>query len=325
MESLNIQQENQTNCAQINTAQLPKNNTKKTKRNIDGILLLNKASGITSNHALQEIKHLFNANKAGHTGILDPLATGVLPICLGQATKFSQFLLDADKGYCVTMQLGVTTTTGDAEGEITKQQISNITEDAILQLLPEFIGKISQIPPMYSALKVNGTPLYKLARAGKEVERSPRLVEIYNLQLVNFDYELQQATLELTCSKGTYVRTLVEDLGNLLGCGAYVVKLCRTQVGKFKLENSYQITDLTTKTLEQLDELLLPLDAGFSELPTAQISTNAVYYWLRGNPVRINNVPKFGLVRIFNQHRQFIGVGEINLSGMVAPKRVISL
>jgi len=332
MEQTDNQTDNQQQLQQASFVQIELpikqstlNKSKKYKRNVDGILLLNKATAITSNSALQEVKHLYKAAKAGHTGILDPLATGVLPICLGQATKFSQFFLDADKGYRVVMQLGITTTTGDAEGEVVSQKQSCVTEDAILQLLPQFRGEISQIPPMYSALKIGGTPLYKLAREGKTVERSARVVNIYNLQLIDFNFEMQQATLDLTCSKGTYVRTLVEDIGNLLGSGAYVTNLCRTQVGAFKLQDTHLIMDLADKTIEHLDKLLLPIDVGFVDLPMVQMSTNAAYYWMRGNAVRTNNAPKFGLVRVFDQQAQFLGIGEINLSGMVAPKRVIKL
>jgi len=299
--------------------------SKKSQRHISGILLLDKPHGVTSNDALQQVKRLFNAAKAGHTGILDPLATGVLPICFGEATKFSQFLLDADKGYQVTMQLGTTTTTGDAEGEILTKQQSAISSDAILQLLPQFKGQIMQTPPMYSALKIDGQPLYKLARAGKTVERKPRQVNIHTLQLTDFNAQTQQASLELTCSKGTYVRTLVEDLGQLLGCGAYVVQLCRHLVGDFKLANTHKMADLEALSLSELDELVLPIDAGFSYLPELQVSEKSAFYWLRGNPIRIPNAPKFGLMRIKSNDGKFLGMGEINLNGLVAPKRIIKL
>jgi len=298
---------------------------KRIRRQVDGIFLLNKDAGATSNSALQEIKRLYNAKKAGHTGTLDPLATGVLPICLGEATKFSQFLLDADKGYLVRMQFGLTTTTGDGEGEIVRQQQSNVKAHDLLKLLPSFTGEIEQTPPMYSAVKIDGVPLYKLARAGKTIARPSRKVQIYSLDLVNFDESKQQADISISCSKGTYVRTLVEDLGDLLAVGASVIALQRTYVGSFELQQSKKVSDLVNLNHDQLDELLLPIDAGLISLPRVQIGENAAFYWLRGNPILASGAPKFGLVRVFNHNEVFIGVGEIDLSGLVAPKRVIQL
>ncbi len=200
---------------------------KRIRRQVHGVLVLDKPRGFSSNAALQKVRWLLNAEKAGHTGSLDPLATGVLPLCFGEATKFSQYLLDADKGYSTVAQLGVTTTTGDAEGEVLERRAVAVDEAALQAALPAFRGQIEQIPPMYSALKRDGQPLYKLARAGEVVEREPRSVTIARLELLALQED--RATLEVACSKGTYVRTLVEDLGALLGCGAHVAELRRTQ------------------------------------------------------------------------------------------------
>ena len=206
---------------------------KRIRRKVDGVLILDKPRGMSSNAALQKVRWLLNAEKAGHTGSLDPLATGVLPLCFGEATKFSQYLLDADKGYETVMQLGVTTTTGDAEGEVVEQRPVEVGEAQLLEALEGFRGAISQIPPMYSALKRDGQPLYKLARAGEVVEREARSVTIARLELAAFEGD--RPRLQVACSKGTYIRTLVEDIGQVLGCGAHVAELRRTQVGPFSL------------------------------------------------------------------------------------------
>ena len=220
--------------------------SRRSGRNINGIFLLDKPAGISSNAALQHVKRLFQARKAGHTGSLDPLATGMLPICLGQATKISGFLLEADKSYHVLIQLGVTTTTGDAEGDIVETRgVDVIGNKQIMSVLADFTGEIEQIPPMYSAVKQNGTPLYKLARQGIEVERKSRKVQIHELKLLNLSGELLE--IEVRCSKGTYIRTLAEDIGAQLGCGGYVSNLRRKTVGHFEPERMM--------TLEMLDSL----------------------------------------------------------------------
>ena len=201
-------------------------------RSVNGILLLDKPLGITSNDALQRVKRVYHAQKAGHTGSLDPLAGGLLPVCFGSATKLSTYLLDADKRYLVRVRLGVTTTTGDAEGEVQHtRRVDQVTQQAVLDLLPRFTGRIQQLPPMYSALKHQGKRLYELARQGIEVEREPREITIYSLQLV--DFALPEFELDVVCSKGTYVRTLAEDMGEALGCGAHVIGLRRTGVGPY--------------------------------------------------------------------------------------------
>jgi len=298
---------------------------KRIRRQVHGVLVLDKPRGFSSNAALQKVRWLLNAEKAGHTGSLDPLATGVLPLCFGEATKFSQYLLDADKGYRTVAQLGVTTTTGDAEGEVLERRAVAVDEAAILAALPAFRGEIEQIPPMYSALKRDGQPLYKLARAGEVVEREPRSVTIARLELLALQED--RATLEVACSKGTYVRTLVEDLGARLGCGAHVAELRRTQAGPFGLTQAISLDELEAAHAEggaeALDRFLLPVDSGLEHWPLVQLTQHSAYYWLHGQPVRAANAPKFGLMRVQDDQGRFIGIGEIDDEGQVAPRRLI--
>ncbi|WP_314408002.1 tRNA pseudouridine(55) synthase TruB [Pseudomonas kuykendallii] len=298
---------------------------KRIRRNVSGILVLDKPRGFSSNAALQKVRWLLNAEKAGHTGSLDPLATGVLPLCFGEATKFSQYLLDADKGYETVAQLGVTTTTGDAEGEVTHRQAVDVSREALEAALPGFRGDIQQIPPMYSALKRDGQPLYKLARAGEVVEREARSVTIARLELL--DFEADKARLAVGCSKGTYIRTLVEDLGQQLGCGAHVAELRRTQAGPYSLAQA-----ISLETLEQahaeggaeaLDQFLLPSDSGLEHWPLIQLSEHSAYYWLHGQPVRAPEAPKFGMLRVQDHNGRFIGIGEVSEDGRIAPRRLI--
>lgn len=298
---------------------------KRIRRQVHGVLVLDKPRGFSSNAALQKVRWLLNAEKAGHTGSLDPLATGVLPLCFGEATKFSQYLLDADKGYSTVAQLGVTTTTGDAEGEVLERRAVVVDETAIQAALPAFRGQIEQIPPMYSALKRDGQPLYKLARAGEVVEREARSVTIARLELLALQED--RATLEVACSKGTYVRTLVEDLGARLGCGAHVAELRRTQAGPFGLAQAISLEELEAAHAEggaeALDRFLLPVDSGLEHWPLVQLTQHSAYYWLHGQPVRAANAPKFGLMRVQDDQGRFIGIGEIDDEGQVAPRRLI--
>ena len=298
---------------------------KRIRRSISGILVLDKPRGMSSNQALQKVRWLLNAEKAGHTGSLDPLATGVLPLCFGEATKFSQYLLDADKGYETVMRMGITTTTGDAEGELLAERDVTVGRDDLEQALPRFRGDIEQVPPMYSALKKDGQPLYKLARAGEVVEREARSVTITRLDLLSF--EPPCATLAVSCSKGTYVRTLVEDLGQVLGCGAHVAALRRTQAGPFALAQA-----ITLETLERvhaeggpeaLDQFLMPEDSGLLHWPVLQLSEHSAYYWLHGQPVRAPEAPKFGWLRVQDHTGRFIGIGEVTDDGRIAPRRLI--
>jgi tRNA pseudouridine55 synthase len=298
---------------------------KRIRRQVHGVLVLDKPRGFSSNAALQKVRWLLNAEKAGHTGSLDPLATGVLPLCFGEATKFSQYLLDADKGYSTVAQLGVTTTTGDAEGEVLERRTVDVDEAVIQAALPAFRGQIEQIPPMYSALKRDGQPLYKLARAGEVVEREARSVTIARLELLALQED--RATLEVACSKGTYVRTLVEDLGARLGCGAHVAELRRTQAGPFGLAQAISLDELEAAHAEggaeALDRFLLPVDSGLEHWPLVQLTQHSAYYWLHGQPVRAANAPKFGLMRVQDDQGRFIGIGEIDDEGQVAPRRLI--
>lgn len=298
---------------------------KRIRRNVSGIILLDKPLGFTSNAALQKVRWLLNAEKAGHTGSLDPLATGVLPLCFGEATKFSQYLLDSDKGYETVMQLGVTTTTADAEGDVLREREVTVGRADIEAVLPHFRGPIQQVPPMYSALKRDGQPLYKLARAGEVVEREARSVTIGSLELLAV--EQTRATLAVHCTKGTYIRTLVEDIGERLGCGAHVAQLRRTQAGPFKLAQT-----ITLEALEQahaeggneaLDQFLLPADSGLQDWPLLQFSEHSAFYWLHGQPVRAPEAPAFGMVRVQDHNGRFIGIGEVSEDGRIAPRRLI--
>lgn len=298
---------------------------KRIRRNVSGIILLDKPKGFSSNAALQKVRWLLNAEKAGHTGSLDPLATGVLPLCFGEATKFSQYLLDADKGYETLMQLGVTTTTADAEGDVLEEREVTVGRAEIEEALPAFRGPISQIPPMYSALKRDGQPLYKLARAGEVVEREPRSVTISRLELLAL--EGTQARLDVACSKGTYIRTLVEDLGHVLGCGAHVAELRRTQAGPFSLAQTVTLEQLEQVHAdggnEAVDQFLLPSDSGLEHWPLVHFTEHSAFYWLHGQPVRAPDAPQFGMVRVQDHNGRFIGIGEVSEDGRIAPRRLI--
>lgn len=297
---------------------------RKRGRDITGILLLDKPTDITSNKALQQAKFLYFAAKAGHTGALDPIATGVLPICFGEATKFSQYLLNADKKYRVTAKLGEKTTTADREGEVIESKPVDVTEEQLVKVLQQFKGTISQVPSMYSALKKDGVPLYKLARKGIEVERDAREVDIYSLELVSFTGD--QFVLDVHCSKGTYVRNLVEDIGDELGCGAHVLELRRTAVGDFNLEQTVTLAHL--EELKQadakleMDELLVPVEQALKHMPLVHLTDDEAYYIRLGQAIQIAGVPVEGSIGLMHGN-QFIGVGVINDDGKVAPSRLI--
>jgi tRNA pseudouridine55 synthase len=302
-------------------------------RVVDGLIILNKTQGITSNRALQQAKHLFFANKAGHTGSLDPLATGVLPLCFGEATKFSSHLLDADKRYQTRIQLGVRTNTCDCEGEVIERtDASHITQTAVEQALHAFRGPILQVPPMVSALKHQGRPLYALAREGIEIERPPRPVTIYTLELLSFiPGAACEVTLDIQCSKGTYIRSIAEDLGRALGVGGHVTQLHRTQAGPFTLEHALNLADLITERGEQgpevLDHHLLALDAAIEELPKLTLEPNSAFYFLQGQAVMDMQVYRLGQqgdrVRVFRPDGRFLGLGEIGGDGLINPKRLV--
>jgi len=298
---------------------------KKKGRAVHGVVLLDKPLKISSNHALQKVKRLFNAAKAGHTGSLDPLATGMLPICLGEATKISAFLLDADKTYRFKCKLGEKTATGDAEGKvIDRRPYEHITLQDIKKHLPELTGDIMQVPPMYSALKKDGQRLYDLARQGIEVERKARPVAIYSLDVLSFENGIVE--LETRCSKGTYVRTLAEDLGEKLDCGAYVTDLRRTSVGPYGSEmiTMEELESLAEEGFESLDASMRSLDSGISDWPKVELDADSAYYIKLGQPVQVARAPADGQVRIYAEN-DFIGVGFIQDDGRVAPKRMMNL
>ena len=298
-------------------------------RPLDGILVLDKPPGVSSNRALQMVKRLYGAAKAGHTGSLDPLATGVLPLCFGEATKFSQFLLDADKAYESTFVLGVATATGDAEGEVLETlDASALAEADVALALEAFRGEIEQVPSMYSALKHEGQPLYKLARRGQEVERKARRVVIKRLELRAFRTGARpQVDIYLECSKGTYVRSIAEDLGRMLACGAHVAKLRRTRAGAFGIGDSVTLATLealrASERIVDMDALLLPADAALDGLPLVRLSSSGGFYMRQGQPVLVPNAPGGGMVRVALETGEFLGIGEILDEGRVAPRRLI--
>ena len=294
-------------------------------RNINGIVVLDKANGLSSNAALQEVKRLYEANKAGHAGSLDPLATGVLPVCLGEATKVSQFLLDSDKRYRARIKLGIRTDTGDSEGSIIERNEGiSVSRKAIERALTKFKGEVEQVPPMHSAIKMNGVPLYKLARKGIAVEREPRLVTLYQICLVEFVHS--ELELEISCSKGTYIRTIADDLGQELGCGAHVIELRRTQAGVFTEKDSISSEELAlekeNRGLDKIDQFLIPMDRAIQDLPEVNLPSITASHVKNGQAVLVRHLPKNGLVRMY-EDEQFIGIGSIDDDGKVAPKRLI--
>lgn len=301
---------------------------RKRGRDIHGVFLLDKPQGMSSNDVLQKVKRIFQANKAGHTGALDPLATGMLPICLGEATKFSQFLLDSDKRYLVTAKLGERTDTSDAEGNIVETREVNVTEADILANLEQFRGDILQVPTMFSALKHNGKPLYEYARACITIEREARPITIFELNFI--EYNAPFLTLEVHCSKGTYIRTLIDDLGEVLGCGAHVTMLRRTAVANYPIDKMISYADLQNlaenQPLVELDKHLLAMDTAVSALAKINLTeqqTKAVGF---GQRVRFDNPHQiYGLVRLYSDNAQFLGVAEVTRDNVIRPNRMINL
>jgi tRNA pseudouridine55 synthase len=297
-------------------------------RSVNGILLLDKPLDISSNGALQRVKRLFQAAKAGHTGSLDPLASGLLPICFGEATKFSQFLLESNKTYAVVAKLGEQTTTGDREGEvIATQPITAMNREKIQAIMQRYLGQSEQIPPMFSALKHKGKPLYTLARKGIEVERKPRPITIHSLDLTAFDGEHVHFTLH--CSKGTYVRTLVEDMGRDLGCLAHVKELRRTALTPYtERATLYSLPSLLSLYdrggLQALDACLLPVDTAVASFPAVKLSNSAAFYLRQGQSVRAPFTLTEPLVRLLSEDEQFLGVGEVLSDGRVKPHRLVA-
>lgn len=294
---------------------------KKTWKQVDGVLLLDKPIGLTSNDALQKARRLFSAAKGGHTGTLDPLATGLLPLCFGEATKFSADLLDADKTYEAVIKLGVTTDSGDAEGKVTATSTVNTEKAAILKLLPQFTGDIQQIPPMHSALKRDGRPLYELARQGIEVEREARAVTIYAIDLLDFAGDA--LTLRVACSKGTYIRVLAADIGAALGCGAHLTALRRTRVGDLDLDGAVTLTELAGLDEAGRMTRLKPVDALLHTLPILTVEGEAAQRFSHGNPVDLP-VGLSGKIRVY-ENGKLIGIGEPGSGDRLWPKRLVQL
>ena len=303
-------------------------------RSINGIVLLDKPTGLSSNHALQRVKRMFFANKAGHTGALDPLATGMLPLCLGEATKFSQFLLESDKRYVVTAKLGVRTTTSDSQGDVVCEKDVSVSQAQLDKAVDTFRGDIMQVPSMYSALKHQGKPLYKYAREGITIDRPARPITVYEINQLRFEGD--EVDLDIHVSKGTYIRTIVDDLGELLGCGAHVSMLRRTQVADYPYDKMVTIDQLDT-LIEQakeedispydlLDPLLLDMDTAVKNYPAVNITEEMGEYVLHGQPVQVFGAPDDTLVRItVGDAETFIGVGQMNDDGLIAPKRLVNL
>jgi len=296
-------------------------------RNINGVLLLDKPLGMTSNKALQEVKNLLFAKKAGHTGTLDPLATGILAICFGEATKLSTYIVDSEKHYRATAQLGVTTATGDREGDILEEKPVPMFDMAQLEaILAKFTGEIMQIPPMYSALKHEGEPLYKLARQGIVIEREARPVTIYSMTLLEITDTT--FTVDVVCSKGTYIRTLLEDIGAELGCGAHTSELRRTVLGPFTEQDMVTmetLRDAEQNDREALNNYVKPIESALVSWPEVKLSPDAAYYLRQGQAVTVPHAPTSGLVSLFADDTAFIGVGKILEDGQVTPKRLLNL
>ncbi|MGL9760079.1 MAG: tRNA pseudouridine(55) synthase TruB [Symbiopectobacterium sp.] len=299
-------------------------------RDIHGVLLLDKPQGASSNDVLQKVKRIFNANRAGHTGALDPLATGMLPICLGEATKFSQYLLDSDKRYRVIARLGQRTDTSDADGNVVETRAMTFTTQALAEALEHFRGTTQQVPSMYSALKHQGRPLYEYARQGITVPREAHDITVYELLFIRHNGD--ELELEIHCSKGTYIRTIIDDLGKMLGCGAHVTYLRRVQVAAYPEERMATLDQLQAlltqaegKSLEAvLDPLLMPIDSPVSNYPEVNLSPAVADYLKLGQVVTATNAPAEGIVRITEgDAHAFIGMGIIDNAGRVAPKRLV--
>ena len=295
----------------------------RVRRAVDGVLLLDKPTGITSNAAIQQVKRLFSAAKAGHVGTLDPLASGLLPVCLGEATKFSTDAFSADKSYEAEVLLGVTTTTGDREGEVITRKPVDVTREELIAVLATFTGVQAQTPPMYSALKRDGKPLYAYARAGLTVERAPRSITIHGITLLDFSGD--RFTIDVNCTKGTYIRVLAEDIGAALGCGATLAGLRRTQVGSFGLADAVTLAELEHLPEARRTESLMPVDSLTDDLPALELEAGAMTRILQGQDARIDIRDDIsGLVRLYGPDRRFLGLGELDVNGRLLPKRLVA-
>ncbi len=292
------------------------------KRALNGVLLLDKPAGITSQTAVSKAKRLFAAAKAGHTGTLDPMASGLLPICFGEATKFSQLLLESDKSYAATIRLGVTTTTGDVEGEVTGNAPVAVERGAVEAVLGRFVGEILQTPPMYSALKRAGRPLYEYARAGLELERQARRVLIRAIELVSFAHD--ELRVSVTCGKGTYIRVLAEDIGRELGCGACLAALARTAAGSFKVDAAVRLDALCNLPEEQRDMLLLPVDSLAAKLPRVDLDAHQAERIATGRTVAGLQLRSSELVRIYGPGQTYLGIADVEAPGVIVPRRLMA-
>jgi len=296
---------------------------RKSGRNVHGIILLDKRLGVSSNKALQEVRRLFNANKGGHTGSLDPLATGLLPLCFGEATKVSAMMLDDNKRYQAVVKLGVMTDTGDAEGQVIEEKpVPKLSKEIIEDCLNNFVGEIDQVPPMYSALKHNGKKLYELAREGKVIERKARRITIFELKLLDFTED--SLTLDVFCSKGTYIRSLAEDIGHKLGCGGTITGLRRTQSGLFKIEDALTIEQCQSMSLEELTASMLAVDEPLQEIPKIQLSSRQTTLINHGQQIDFQCELVQGSVRMYSE-QLFLGLGEMLLNGKLVPKKIFNL
>lgn len=292
------------------------------KRKVDGVLLLDKPAGLTSNTALQKAKRLFRAEKAGHTGTLDPFATGLLPLCLGEATKFSQFLLDADKVYLAEVKFGVRTSSGDLDGEVIATRPVDLVEPQVRRALESFLGEIEQVPPMHSALKHQGRPLYEYARKGIEIERPARRVVVHSLELESFTGDA--CVLRVHCGKGFYVRALADDLGEVLGCGAHLSGLRRTAVGRFDIADAVTPAQLEACSEPERDECLLPADALITELPELALDPESAWQISHGQAVWLPRLRVGAVHRIYAPDGRFLGVAAVDEDGKLAPRRLIA-
>ncbi len=294
-------------------------------QDVNGVVILDKRVGISSNAALQEVKKLFHARKAGHTGSLDPLASGLLLVCMGEATKISSFWLNSDKRYRVKVKLGVSTTTGDSEGEVVERKpTDHVNEKDIVPVLEKFVGEIAQVPPMYSALKHNGTRLYELARKGVDVERKARIVTIFGLKLLFYKHDTLE--LDVHCSKGTYIRTLAEDIAVAMGSCGYVEQLLRLQVGEFVIEDGYKIEELERlASTGNLNTSLVSVSDALKSWPSVCLSDELAFFVKQGQAVLSPKTPKERWVKLLTQNQHFFGIGEVLTDGKVAPRRILNV
>ena len=304
-----------------------KEQKKKIKNNVKGILLLDKPVGISSNRLLQNVKYIYNAKKAGHTGSLDVPASGLLPICFGEATKVSGYLLNSNKKYFVQCKLGETTTTGDAAGTVLlARKITKISESILTKIFKNFVGDIQQIPPMFSSLKHNGKRLHEFAYKGIEIERKPRDIRIYSIELLRISQDYFE--IEVFCSKGTYIRTLVEDIGEEIGCGAHVSSLRRLETGPFNLLHSASLKEIeftAKKGKQALYDLLLPMDTALKDFPKILLTEDKVFCLRQGQSIEVSDIPRLGQLRIYNSSNEFIGLGDAIKNNLIKPKRLINI